>query len=102
MEYRFNVCEEGNGMCVYALCSMGVEIVCTCFHLCIVHVAKFIQQGESKKSVISKTMAITPLKSIEREKVGVFRKIQHKCCRIGTKPFNISGEMRLATPLENG
>ena len=38
----------------------------------------------------------------EREKVGVFRKIQHKCCRIGTKPFKISGEMAKKNKLEVG
>ena len=29
----------------------------------------------------------------EREKIGVFWKIQLKCCRIGTKPFKIGGKM---------
>ena len=39
-------------------------------------------------------MAITPPTSeSEREKVGVFWKIQLKCCRIGPKPFKIGGEM---------
>ena len=47
-------------------------------------------------------MAITPLKSIRKGKVGVFRKILHKCCRIGTKPFQISGEMAKKNKLEVG
>ena len=34
-------------------------------------------------------MAITTLKSIRKEKIGVFWKIQLKCCRIGTKPAAI-------------
>ena len=52
----------------------------------------YIIQGESKKSGISKNMAITALKSI-REKVGVFWKIHPKCCRIGIKPFKVGGKM---------
>ena len=49
-------------------------------------------------------MAITPLKSnpSEREKVCVFWKILHKCCRIGTKPFKINGEMAKKNKLEVG
>ena len=50
-------------------------------------------QGESKKSVISKNMAITTLNPSEREEVGVFWKIQLKCCRIGPKHFKIGGKM---------
>ena len=38
-------------------------------------------------------MASTTLKSIRKVKVGVFWKIELKCCRIGTKPFKISAEM---------
>ena len=62
-------------------------------------------QGESKKSGISNHMAITTLKSIRRGKVGVFWKIQLKCCRIGTKPSKIDGKwlrkmnLKLASPL---
>ena len=54
---------------------------------------KYIIQGESKKSVISKNMAITTLKSIRKGKVDVFWKNQLKCCRIGTKNFKIGGKM---------
>ena len=50
-------------------------------------------QGESKKSGISKNVAITALKSIRWGKVGVFWKIQLKCCRIGIKPFKVGGKM---------
>ena len=46
-----------------------------------------------KKTGISKNMAITTLKSIRKGKIGVFWKIQLKCCRIGTKPFKIGGKM---------
>ena len=31
----------------------------------------------------------------EREKIGVFWKIQLKCCRVGTKPFKIGGKKGL-------
>ena len=58
-------------------------------------------QGGPKKSVLSKKMARTPLKSIRKGK-SWFRKIQHKCCRIGTKPFKISGEMAKKNTLEVG
>ena len=40
--------------------------------------------------------------SSEREKVGVFQKIQLVCCRIGTKPVKISGEMAKKNKLEVG
>ena len=47
-------------------------------------------------------MAITPLKFIRKEKVGVFPKIQLICCRIGTKPFKISEKMAKKHELEVG
>ena len=43
-------------------------------------------QGESKKSVISKNMAITTV-------VGVLWKCQLKCCRIGPKHLKIGVKM---------
>ena len=59
-------------------------------------------QGESKKRVISKNMAITTLKSIRKGKIGVYWKIHLKCCRIGTKPFKIGGKMAKKNELEVG
>ena len=47
-----------------------------------------------KKRGILVDMAMTPLKSIRKGKVGwCWWKIQHKCCRIGTKLSKIGGEM---------
>ena len=50
-------------------------------------------QGESKKVGSQKTWPQLLWNSSEKEKVGVFWKIQLKCWWIGIKPFKIGGKM---------
>ena len=72
------------------------------YHFCTILISTFLHTGWTKKKWNLKNNGHNSAEIHQKGKKLVFRKILHKCCRIGTKPFKINGEMAKKNKLEVG